>query len=234
MKKKIILSLGLTLFLLGCSSSEDPKIKAFLSNIDFSKAYEEVFSGEITDNFIRFDKNNVLVEAKRISIEFYKTDNFKESYIDIFTTYEDSSTSKNNSNKVYTKFYEENSLFFKKTIVNEIDFSEEEISYEDFNSQFISLFYKNDQVYKTGGYYYAEEFAVGLHGRSNFFTLDEENKTLTFEASDDDYFPDTSLYQKIVIDERGMLISCFQNMNISTSGDNATSEIKGVYNQITK
>ena len=62
----------------------------------------------------------------------------------------------------------------------------------------------------------------------------EENKTLTFEASDDDYFEDTSMYQKIVIDERGMLISCFQNMKISTSGDNATSEMKGVYNQIIK
>lgn len=229
MFKKTSLIFPLLFSLSSCGNQNiNPDIKTFFNNINFEKTYEYVNKGEISYSFIRKDEagktlasiDNKLIFNKSQNTSFYKVENIIYTGDSIVNNIE---TEENN-------VYQIDDTFYKKVIQNDVEISNKVLSKEDINDEFVSIFYTKSSVYKSGGYFYGEFLAAYLNTYSQYFSLSEDKKILTFNSFDDEEsYKDIYLSQTISIDERGMLINLKQKALNKISKEVRTLNISASY-----
>lgn len=226
--KKIIFLLLAILGLSSCqaSSNIDPEILNFLNNINFEHTFNYITDAEVNDEFIQYNSEEVEIAKKQIKISYLKDKKYS-----IKTLYS-GELIKDNIKSEEQIIYCENTIFYKEIYRNDsLSGERKQIDNESASEDFLSFFYTKDDVYKRGGFYYAEYFASNIKGRENSFKLNENNDELEFQASDDTSYKGTIFEQKLSINNFGMLVNCYQKMSFSSSNEYAISKIEAKYNQ---
>jgi hypothetical protein len=218
---------GLALLALFCSCSfyqATPEVKAFLTGLSGSKAYDSLSRVKVEETYRSLDLLNQELGRMSISFEMDKSDatSFYWHRINLYSG--DQIVNGITKAEYLLKKVEGSYHTYIKT--NDAQPSDLVISDDKASSLIRDIIYTPQESYDSGGLYYGDTFKVNTGSfPQDCFTLDAEKSVLTFACSYEntlktDAGADEKLDsdQKISINAQGLLTASYELLRVVSSG----------------